>query len=122
MRTFVKDILCPPPGSPIPSSQPTSSEAIASVLLDDAGLNPDDLGHGVTVIECEHVAINGAIVPHVQDALLPRKSTASRRSARRKCQEIRRPRFRLWATTLPRLRLTLLRQLAIACSVGSRKA
>ena len=75
MRTFVADILCPPPGSPIPSCQPTSSDAIAAVLLDDAGLSPDDLGHGVTVIECEHVAVNDAIVSLVRDAVLPRKAT-----------------------------------------------
>ena len=67
MRKFVSDILC---------SQPTSSSsAIAAILLDDAGLSPDDLGHGVTVIECEHYAITKAIVPLLRDALLPRKST-----------------------------------------------
>jgi hypothetical protein len=75
MRTFVADILCPPPGSPIRAHHPTSSDAIAAILLDDAGLDPDDLVHGLTVIEVEHTAIAGAIVALVKDAVLPLEST-----------------------------------------------
>ena len=46
MRTFVRDII-PAAGVSLPV---TSSYAIAAICLDDCGLAPDSLAHGVTII------------------------------------------------------------------------
>ncbi len=79
MRSFVSDILNPPDGSPIvKKTTVTSSRAIAAVLLDDAGLDPDSLSHGVTVIESPWDVVSASAIGLVYDALLPDDSYIDR--------------------------------------------
>ncbi len=76
MRSFVSDILVPPAGSPIQKLSPvTSSRAIAAVLLDDAGLDPDSLGRGVTVFESPWEPVSSSVIGLVMGALLPARAS-----------------------------------------------
>ena len=63
MRSFVSDIL------PLNSHPITSARAIGAVVLDDAGLDPDSLTHGVTVIRSGNSWVADSVLWLVKDAL-----------------------------------------------------
>ncbi len=63
MRSFVSDIL------PLNSHPITSARAIGAVALDDAGLDPDSLTHGVTVIRSGNSWVADSVLWLVKDAL-----------------------------------------------------
>ncbi len=72
MRYFVSDILTPTAGSPITKLTPvTSARAIAAILLDDRGLDPDSLGRGVTLVVSGLGAVSNSVIGLVGDAILP---------------------------------------------------
>ncbi len=79
MRSFVSDILTPPKGSPIVKlTAVTSARAIAAILLDDAGLDPDSLGHGVTVVDSPWDIVSNGVIGLIADALLPTDTVIDR--------------------------------------------
>ena len=77
MRTFVDLILNPPKDG---NASITSVTAIAAVVLDDAGLDPDALKHGLTLIECCDGYVSNAIVNLVSDALQPADVSVDQRT------------------------------------------
>ncbi len=79
MRSFVSDILTPPKGSPIVKlTAVTSARAIAAILLDDACLDPDSLGHGVTVVDSPWDIVSNGVIGLIADALLPTDTVIDR--------------------------------------------
>lgn len=75
MRTFT-DILLPKDSDkrlPV-----IATRAIAAVVLDDAGLLPDILGHGVSVIECDLHDIADAVEDLVEVAVAPKAVARNR--------------------------------------------
>ena len=64
MRTFVESLLAPV----------TSARAISAVLLDDAGIRPQDIQHGVTIVETGQDSVVKGVVDLVEANAAPRQA------------------------------------------------